>query len=219
MKPLNHIIYLVVIAALAVFAWFQSSSKDTNEPITQAAMSDAVEGAPVAELSPEVAEYIEQLEFEVNGLRRALQKEIAAREEREQMEREVNPGSSTSSTVMSAPSGISDGARPFLEARDVHAQFKDEEVDPVWSVEHEQRLIDLMITDEGLRKFSVGNVECKTDTCRLTFVDDIEDPSVFTRELSRAVFQANWDDQRFVTIMQQVEGEEDSLNIYLKRME
>lgn len=219
MKPLNHIIYLVVIAALAIFAWFQSSSTDTSESTTQAAMTADVEEVPVAELSPEVAEYIDQLEFEVNGLRRALQNEIAAREEREQMQDEMKSGNSTSSTVMSAPSGFPEGARPLMDARDIHSQFDEEEVDPVWSAEHEQRLIDLMITDEGLRKFSVGNVECKTDTCRLTFVDDIEDPSVFTRELSRAVFQANWDEQRFVTIMQQVEGEEDSLTLYLKKME
>lgn len=107
----------------------------------------------------------------------------------------------------------------MIDARDVHTLFAEEEIDPVWSAQHEQRLIDLMITDEGLRKYSVGDVQCKTATCRLTFYDDIEDPSVFTRELSRAVFQSNWDEQRFVTIMQQSDDDGAELTLYLKKME
>ncbi|PTB88620.1 hypothetical protein C9928_05935 [Pseudidiomarina aestuarii] len=219
MKPVSHILYLAVIAILAVFAWSQSNSNILGEPEPQAAMAEVAEQVSMERVAPEVAEYIAQLELEISNLRRELQSKMMAREDSEQTEEAVNRGTSNSSTVMSAPSGFPEGARPLMDARDVHTQFDEEEVDPVWSAEHEQRLIDLMITDEGLRKYSVGNVECKTDTCRLTFVDDIEDPSVFTRELSRAVFQASWDDQRFVTIMQQVEGQEDSLTLYLKKME
>lgn len=218
MKPALHILYLVVIVALAAYAWLGPSSGVSQPARPQAELSTKAQEIVSDSVSPEVTAYIEKLELEVNSLRKALQNEIAAREQREQADDLATRSPGAVATAESS-NGRSMEGRPMIDARDVHTLFAEEEIDPVWSAQHEQRLIDLMITDEGLRKYSVGDVQCKTETCRLTLYDDIEDPSVFTRELSRAVFQSNWDDQSFVTIMQQSEDDGNELTLYLKKME
>lgn len=218
MKPAVHILYLAVIVALSAYAWLRPSSNLSILDVPPAELSAAAQEVVSDSVSPEVAAYIEKLELEVKGLRKALQNEIAVREQKEQADDVATRSSTTVATADSSARQSTEG-RPMIDARDVHTLFAEEEIDPVWSAQHEQRLIDLMITDEGLRKYSVGDVQCKTDTCRLTFYDDIEDPSVFTRELSRAVFQSNWDEQRFVTIMQQSDDDGAELTLYLKKME
>ncbi|HET8817259.1 MAG TPA: hypothetical protein VFM61_07430 [Pseudidiomarina sp.] len=221
MKPIAHLSYLAVIMALAAYVWLQTgaSSVEQIQPQPQSQPNSIPQEIVNEGSSAEVIAYIEELESEITSLRSALQTEIAARERREQADALANRDTTGAAAGTAEPAPSLRG-RPFVDARDVHTLFAEEEIDPAWSAQHEQRLIDLMITDEGLRQYSVADVQCKTKTCRLTIYDDIEDPSSYTRELSRAVFQSNWEDQRFVTIMQQSENDDGKgLTLYLKKME
>lgn len=215
MKSWIHVIYLAIIVALASSIWLQP--KPQLVVASDPESSSGTETVVAENIPREVAAYIADLENQISDLRQALQTEIAARQELADADSDAGANQTTSSTATAATGEQSRG-RPAIDARNVDTQFAEEEIDPEWSVVHEQRLTDLMITDENLRQFSVADVECRSDTCQLTFYEDMDDPSTFTRELSRAVFQAGWDDQRFVTIMEQTDRSEE-LTIYLKRME